>query len=156
MKPLIGEYDCTLDAKGRLLMPAALRKQLPEEQQSDFVLNKGLGKHLVLYPLAVWEEELRKIQTRNQYMKKNRDFTRLFLQGATPIALDSNGRVLIPKRLMEYAEMEKDIILAAQIDRIEIWDKVKYENWLDDSVNDFEKLAEEVMGNDEEDAEVMG
>ena len=146
MKALIGEYDCNVDAKGRFLMPANLRKQLPEDQQSEFVLNKGLGNCLVLYPLSVWEKELAKIQARNQYVKKNRDFTRWFMQGASPVNLDGNGRILVPKRLIGHANLQKEIVLASQIDKIEIWDKEAYENWMEGSDTDFEKLAEEVMG----------
>ncbi len=146
MKPLIGEYECKVDSKGRFLMPSGLRKQLPEDQQSEFVINKGLGKCLVLYPMSVWERELAKIQARNQYVKKNRDFTRWFMQGATQIGLDGNGRILIPKRLMNYANVQKDIVLASQIDKVEIWDQEAYEHWMDESETDFAQLAEEVMG----------
>ena len=127
-------------------MPAGLRKQLPEDQQSEFVVNKGLGKCLVLYPLSVWEKELVKIQSRNQYVKKNRDFTRWFMQGASPLNLDGNGRLLLPKRLMAHAGLTKEIVLASQIDKIEIWDKAAYETWMEETDTDFEQLAEEVMG----------
>lgn len=146
MKSLIGEYDCKLDAKGRFLMPAGLRKQLPEDQQTEFVINRGLDNCLVLYPLKVWDVELERIQARNQYVKKNRAFTRWFLNGATPLALDSSARVLIPKRLLEYANLEKELVLVAQIDKVEIWDKKAYEDWFNEPDYDFEKLAEEVMG----------
>ncbi|MEM6628402.1 MAG: division/cell wall cluster transcriptional repressor MraZ [Bacteroidota bacterium] len=146
MKALIGEYGCNIDSKGRFLMPAGLRKQLPEDQQTEFVVNKGLGKCLVLYPLSVWEKELAKIQSRNQYIKKNRDFTRWFMQGASPLNLDGNGRLLLPKRLMAHAGLTKEIVLASQIDKIEIWDKAAYETWMDETDTDFEQLAEEVMG----------
>lgn len=149
MISLIGEYDCKLDAKGRFLMPAGLRKQLPEDQQSDFVINRGLDKCLVLYPLEVWEKELERLQSRNQYVKKNRAFTRMFLNGATRLGLDGNARVLIPKRLMEHAGFAKEIVLVAQIDKVEIWDKEAYENWLDEPGYDFERLAEEVMHDEE-------
>lgn len=149
MKPLIGEYECKVDSKGRFLMPSGLRKQLPEDQQSEFVINKGLGKCLVLYPMSVWERELAKIQSRNQYVKKNRDFTRWFMQGATQVGVDGNGRILIPKRLMNYANVQKDIVLASQIDKVEIWDQEAYEHWMDESETDFAQLAEEVMGDNE-------
>ncbi len=146
MKPLIGEYECKLDAKGRFLMPAGLRKQLPEDQQNEFVVNRGIDKCLVLYPEPVWEKELSRIQSRNQYLRENRAFTRMFLNGAQPISLDGNARVLLPKRLMEYAGLDKDIVLVAQIDKIEIWDYTAYEKWLENPDFDFEALAEKVMG----------
>lgn len=131
-------------------MPSGLRKQLPEDQQNEFVINRGLDKCLVLYPLKVWEKELEQIQARNQYVKKNRAFTRWFLNGATPITLDGSARVNIPKRLMEHAELEKELILVAQINKVEIWDKAKYQGWFEEPDYDFEALAEEVMGDSKE------
>lgn len=151
MTSLIGEYNCKLDDKGRFLLPAGLRKQLPEDQQSDFVINRGLDKCLVLYPVQVWEKELERLQSRNQYVKKNRAFTRMFLNGATQLTLDGSARVLLPKRLMEFAGIGKDVVLVAQIDKVEIWDQTTYESWLEEPGFDFETLAEEVMaGGDEE------
>ncbi len=152
MKPLIGEFDCKLDAKGRFLLPMGLRRQLPEEQQTEFVVNRGLDTCLVLYPIQVWETELERIQSKNQFVSKNRAFTRMFLNGATPLSLDGNGRALLPKRLMEYAGLAKEIVLIAQIDKVEIWDKQAYDAWLLEPGFDFEQLAEEVMGeNNQED-----
>ncbi|MDX2285074.1 MAG: division/cell wall cluster transcriptional repressor MraZ [Bacteroidia bacterium] len=145
MLALIGEYDCKLDSKGRFLMPAGLRKQLPEDQQNEFIVNRGLDKCLVLYPISVWEQELERIQSRNQYVRKNRAFTRMFLNGATRVELDSSGRVLLPKRLMEYAGLDKDLMLVPQIDKVEIWDQAAYDKWMQEPDYDFEKLAEEVM-----------
>ncbi|MEL6627629.1 MAG: division/cell wall cluster transcriptional repressor MraZ [Bacteroidota bacterium] len=152
MISLIGEYDCKMDAKGRFLMPAGLKKQLPENQQGEFVVNRGLDKCLVLYPVPVWEEELKRLQSRNQYVKKNRAFLRMFLNGATRVTLDGNGRVLVPKRLMEFASLDKELILLAQINKVEVWDKASYEKLMDDPEFDFEALAEEVMGDTEEKA----
>ena len=146
MKSLIGEYNCKLDDKGRFLMPAGLRKQLPEDQQLEFVVNRGLDECLVLYPISVWEKELERIQSRNQYLKKNRAFTRMFLNGATNLTLDGNARVNIPKRLLDHANLSKEIILVAQIDKVEIWDKATFDSWMDEPGFDFDSLAEEVMG----------
>jgi len=142
---LIGDYPCTLDAKGRFLMPAALKKQFPDGERLDFVLNKGLDNCLVLYPKKIWEAELTKIQSLNMYEAKNRAFVRLFLNGSTPTILDNSDRCLIPKYLSEKVALQKEIILSAQIDRIEIWDKETYESWMDNSGYDIAKLAEEVM-----------
>jgi MraZ protein len=142
---LIGDYPCTLDAKGRFLMPSALKKQFPDGEAMDFVLNKGLDNCLVLYPKKIWEAELTKIQSLNMYETKNRAFVRLFLNGSAPTPLDSSDRCLIPKYLSEKVGLQKEIILSAQIDRIEIWDKETYESWMDNSGYDMAKLADEVM-----------
>ena len=111
MKPIYGEYDCRLDAKGRFLLPSALKKQLPEKEQEEFVINRGIDKCLVLYPVSVWENELKKIYSRNQFVGKNRAFARKYLNGATRIELDNSSRVLIPKRLGEHAGITQDIVL---------------------------------------------
>lgn len=146
MKPLYGEYECKVDAKGRFLFPAALLKQLPEDDRSAFVLNKGMDKCLCLFPEAVWEAELQKIYARNRYQEKNRAFARMFQSGATPTAPDAQNRILIPKRLAAYAEIESKIVLFGAFDRIEIWDAAVYENWLASQDYNLKDLSEEVMG----------
>ena len=146
MKALVGEYACTLDTKGRFLLPSALRKQLPEGEQTHFVLNKGLDNCLNLYPQKTWEAELAKIQSLNMYEAKNRTFSRIFLSGASEVEVDSSDRILINKGLLEKVGLNKDIILLAQLDRIEIWDKEAYNTWLDNPDIDMAALAEEVMG----------
>lgn len=145
MKSLIGEYYCKLDSKGRFSLPAGLRKQLPTDQQNNFVINRGLDQCLVLFPEDVWHAELAKIRSQNQYVAKNRAFTRMFLNGASPVTLDGNARVLVTKRLMQHAGISKEIVLLGQIDRIEIWAKQAYEDWCMNPGYDFERLAEEVM-----------
>lgn len=148
MRPIFGEFECKIDSKGRFVLPSGLKKQLPEAEQKDFVINRGLDECLVLYPLAVWERELQRIHSRNQYIEKNRAFARKFMNGATPLELDGSSRVLVPKRLMGYASLEKEIVLVASFDRIEIWGKEAYEKWLESDKWDMEELSEEVMGGD--------
>ena len=148
MKPIFGEYDCKMDAKGRFLLPSGLKKQLPEGEQEEFVVNRGIDTCLVMYPLKVWEKELENIYSKNQFVQKNRAFARKFLNGATPVALDGNYRVNVPKRLMEHANLKKELVLVASFDRIELWDRATYETWLSDDRFDLEKLSEEVMGDE--------
>jgi MraZ protein len=150
MEPIFGEYECKLDDKGRFLMPAALLKQLPEEDREEFVLNKGLDPCLVLYPIKVWKEELKRIHSKNQYVAQNRAFARKFQSGATPVSPDGNRRLLIPKRLMNHAGIERDLILFGAFDRVEVWGKEQYEAWQADENNNLEKLAEQVMADDNE------
>ena len=151
MKPIYGEYDCKMDAKGRFLLPSGLKKQLPEGQQEEFVVNRGIDQCLVIFPVKVWEAELEKIYSKNQFVAKNRAFARKFQNGATPLALDGNSRVLIPKRLMDHAKLKKELVLVATYDRVEIWDRANYEEWLKDEKYDMEKLSEEVMGDGDND-----
>lgn len=149
MANFIGEFDCKLDVKGRLMMPSGLRKQLDPEAQEKFVVNRGFEKCMVLYPKNEWDKISAEVNQLNQYVKKNRDFIRYFYRGATEMSLDSTGRLLFPKRLMEYAEINKEAVLFAYSDRIEVWNKELYDNLLTDEPEDFSELAEEVMGNKE-------
>jgi MraZ protein len=144
-KPLFGEYDCKVDAKGRFLFPSVLLSFFEEEEQNDFVINKGMDSCLVLYPQQVWEQEIEKIYSKNQFLEKNRAFARMFQSGAQPVRLDNQKRILIPKKLLECAEIQNDIVLIGAYDRIEIWSKEKFEAWLNVHQQNFANLSEEVM-----------
>ena len=147
MANLIGEYKCRLDAKSRILLPAALKRQISPEAEDKFVMNRGFESCLVLYPFNEWKvisEELKKL---NFYKKKDRLFMRYFQRGATELTLDSNNRLLLPKSLLGYAGIEKEVVLFAYANRIEVWDTEIYNNLLTDEPEDFANLAEEVMGN---------
>jgi MraZ protein len=143
----LGEYEATLDAKGRFLLPVGFKKQLPEEEATRFVLSRGFEKCLSLYPIKSWEPIFNQISQLNDFDPKVREFRRYFLNGAINLELDSAGRVLIPKNLMEHAGLEKDIVLVAAVNKIEIWDKVKYQQFFESvSPEAFSVLANEVMG----------
>lgn len=147
MTNFIGEFECKLDVKGRLMLPAGLRKQLNPAAQERFVMNRGFEKCLVLYPKNDWEYISEEVNKLNQYVKKNRDFIRYFYRGATELGLDSTGRMLLPKRMLSYAGATKEVVLFAYSNRIELWDKATYDSLLTDEPDDFAALAEEVMGN---------
>ena len=100
MTQLLGEFDCKLDAKGRLMVPASLKKQLPEAERDGLVINRGFEKHLVIYPKKVWDEIVADLSKLNQYEKKTREFIRFFTRGASELTLDASGRVLLPKSLI--------------------------------------------------------
>ncbi len=142
----IGEYESTVDAKGRFLLPSGFKKQLPEGEKAVFVLNRGFEKCLTLYPIQSWNPLFEKINNLNDFDPKVREFRRYFLNGAVQIELDSAGRLLLPKSLAEYAGLGKDIILASAMNKLEIWDKTKYQQFFDSiSADDFSTLANEVM-----------
>jgi len=147
MVQLLGEFDCKLDAKGRLMVPSGLKKQLPNVEQEGLVINRGFEKHLVIYPKKVWEGIVEELSKLNQYEKKNREFIRFFTRGAMELTMDASGRVNLPKSLLEFAGINGEVILACQFDKIELWDKQAYDNLLDSEPEDFANLAEEVMGN---------
>ena len=146
MGGFIGEYPCTVDAKGRCLLPGGLKKQIPVKEQKRFIVHRGMEKHLVIYTKKEWDKISEEVNSLNLYVKKNRDFLRKFNRGATEIELDGTNRLLLPKTLMEYAGIEKDIILFAFGNRIEVWAENEYERMMKDDSSDFASLAEEVMG----------
>ena len=147
MASFIGEFECKLDVKGRLMMPTGLRKQLDPAANEKFVMNRGFEKCLVLYPKNEWEAISAEVNKLNQYVRKNREFIRYFYRGATELSLDGTGRLLLPKRMLTYASVTKNAMLFAYSNRIEVWDKDTYEGLLTDEPEDFARLAEEVMGN---------
>jgi MraZ protein len=147
---LIGTYECKIDVKGRLLIPIALKKQIADSMSQGFVLKRAVFQQcLELYPLQQWKDLISKVNKLNRFKKKNNDFIRRFTAGLKFIELDNTGRLLIPKELTEFANIKREIVLSSSVNIIEIWDKSKYEKTIDDSKSDFAKLAEEVMGDDE-------
>ena len=142
----IGEYEATLDSKGRFLLPAGVKKQLPEGEMPVFVVNRGFEKCLSMYPVQSWKPLYESISTLNDFDPKVREFRRFFLNGAMQLELDSAGRILLPKSLMEYAGLEKDIVLVSAMNKMEIWDKNKYQQFFEKfSPDTFSNLAAEVM-----------
>lgn len=147
MTGFLGEYEVTIDAKGRFLVPAALKKQLGEEGAHQFVINRGLDSCLSLYPIESWDPLYAKISKLNDFDTKASAFKRRFLNGASKVELDSAGRLLLPKTLMEYARLDKDAVLVFVGDKIEIWDKIKYKEFFESfSQEEFKIMANEVMG----------
>jgi MraZ protein len=149
---LIGTYECKADAKGRLMLPSAIKKQLHTVLQEGFVLKRSVFQPcLELYPMSEWNAMMTKINALNRFVKKNNDFIRRFTAGVKMIDLDASGRLLIPKDLYAFAGISKEVVVSSAINIIEIWDKDKYEKAIDDATVDFAELAEEVMGNVDED-----
>jgi MraZ protein len=146
MVGLVGEYEVRMDPKGRFLFPSSLRKQLSPTAQENFMLNKGFEDCLTLYPMNEWEKISEKLSKMNLFKPKNRMFYRLFHQGAKAVSLDNAGRILVPVTHMERVGLNKEVMLIAYNDRIEIWDKTKYFNLIEGNIADFADLANEVMG----------
>jgi len=142
----LGEFEATLDAKGRFLLPAGFKKQLPEGQSLHFVINRGFEKCLCLYPVENWDPLYAKIRALNEFDPKAREFRRYFLNGATKVEPDSAGRILIPPNLKDHAALEKDIVLSAGGDKLEIWDSSKYKQLFESFLQkDYSELGNEVM-----------
>lgn len=152
MNSFIGTYECKADAKGRLMIPAVLKKQLSAALQDGFVLKRAVFQPcLELYPMSEWNTMMQKVNKLNRFKKKNNDFIRRFTAGVKIVEVDSAGRLLIPKDLISFSGITKQVVLASAVNILEIWDKDKYEQAIDDAASDFADLAEEVMGQDEDD-----
>ena len=141
-----GEVDCKMDSKGRVLMPAIFLRQMLPEMGNAMVINRGIEKCLTLYTLAEWERVTAEMQSLNMYDIQHRRFIRQFSRGATDIIIDKNNRFLIPKRLIEYAGLSKELILLGYNNQIEIWDKAAYDAAMDIDPEDYAQLANKVMG----------
>ena len=147
----LGEFEATLDAKGRFLLPAGFKKQLPEGEGNRFVINRGFEKCLSLYPMQSWEPLFADIHKLNDFDPRVREFRRFFLNGATLVEPDTAGRLLVPPNLKDHAGLQKDIVLVAAINKIEIWDSSKYHHLFESySSEAFSDLAKEVMGRKDE------
>lgn len=148
MVNFIGEYECSLDNKSRILIPARLLKQFPPEFKEKFIIARSIFQEcLVLFPMDAWEENLKEIKTLSQFSKDADDFTRKYLNGATEVELDNANRILLPKKQLEYAKIEKDIILTSNLTKVEIWSPVMHEKALGAiDHKQFENLAENLLG----------
>jgi len=144
---LIGTYECKADAKGRLMLPAVLKKQLSSMLSEGFVLKRSVFQPcLELYPMYEWNAVMGKVSKLNRFVKKNNDFIRRFTAGVKIVEMDASGRILIPRDLHSFAGIDNEIVLSTSVNIIEIWDKDQYERAIDDAAVDFADLAEEVMG----------
>jgi MraZ protein len=147
MATFIGDYTCKVDVKGRIILPMAFKKQMPAEARDQFVVRKDIFENcLVLYSIEDWDRQLEKIRRRiNPYNREHNKFLRNFFKGTAELTLDSNNRMLIPRRLLDIIGADRDVVLAGQDGRIEIWAAATYEK-IDMPAEDFANLAEKLMG----------
>jgi len=144
MNDLTGEYRVRIDDKGRLKLPSALLSQIGEDPV--FTINRGFEKHLMLYPREVWVKKTKEINKLNIYKTKERNMIRYFYRGASELRTDAADRVLIPKSLMEYAKIDKEVVLFAYNEQIEIWSDKLYEEFLGSEPEEFAEYADEIFG----------
>jgi MraZ protein len=147
MATFIGDYTCKVDAKGRIILPMAFKKQMPADARDHFVVRKDIFENcLVLYSIEDWNAQLEKIRKRiNPYNREHNKFLRNFFKGTAELSLDANNRLLLPKRLLDLIGADRDVVLAGQDGRIEIWPADAYDK-LDMAPEDFANLAEKLMG----------
>jgi MraZ protein len=144
---VVGTYECKIDSKARVTLPSALKKQLSPILSNGFIIKRSVFSNcLELHPLNEWNSLMLEINKLNRFIKKNNDFIRLFTAGVKSLEADSLSRLQLPKDLVSFAGIKKDIVLSSSVNMIEIWDKEKYEKELEFAIPDFAKLAEDVMG----------
>ena len=147
MEHLIGTYECKVDTKGRVMMPIALKKQLSKLINEGFVLKRAVFNHCIeMYPVNEWAKLMDKLDGLNRFNKKNNDFIRRFTAGVKSVEMDNSGRFLIPKDLIKYASIDKQIVVSSAVNILEIWNKSTYEKVINEAALNFGALAEEVMG----------
>jgi MraZ protein len=147
MTNLIGTYECKADAKGRVMFPSALKKQLQKVIGDGFVIKRSVfNQCLEIHPMNDWNGVVGQVNKLNRFVKKNNDFIRSYMAGLKMVEVDGSGRFLIPKDLISFAGLQKEIVLSSSVNMIEIWDKERYESSVAETLKDFGNLAEEVMG----------
>lgn len=147
MIDIVGTYECKIDSKARVMIPAALKKQLSSILSNGFIIKRSVFSNcLELHPMSEWNNLMSEVNKLNRFIKKNNDFIRLFTAGVKSLEADSTARIQLPKDLVSFAGIQKDIVLSSSVNMIEIWDKDKYEHELEIATPDFAQLAEDVMG----------
>lgn len=136
----IGEYSHSVDPKKRLALPSKFRKELGK----TVVVTRGLDKCLFVYPMSAWKELAQKLGTMPIGESDTRSFVRLMLAGATDTTMDSQGRVLVPDYLKEYAGLDRDVIVAGLFNRLEIWDTQKWQAYKENAEKNTDQIAEEL------------
>jgi len=140
-----GEYDGKVDAKGRMVLPAKIKSRLPEANGNEIVIKRGFEPCLVIYTMLEWKKIFSKVSGLNEFSAEYRNFQRNFFRGSSESELDNNGRLLIPKSLMRYAGIEKEVIVVGLGNRIEVWNPERYDKFLIKDQNEFSDLAEKYL-----------
>ena len=139
------EYDCKLDAKGRMVLPAKIKSNLPESSGNELVLRRGFEPCLVLYPMVEYKKIYSRIAGLNEFNEEYRRLQRNFFRGNTEVELDNNGRFLVPKPMLRYASLEKEAVVVGMGNRIEIWNPDSYEEYLIKDPDEFSDLAQKYL-----------
>ena len=143
-----GEYDCKLDAKGRLALPAKVKAALPDVANQELVVRRGFESCLVLYPMLEYKKIINRVRSLSEFNEEYRRFQRSFFRGNTEVEMDSSGRINIPKRMMDYADLTKEVVLVGLGNRVEIWNPDSYEENLISDNSEYSKLAEKYLADE--------
>ncbi|MCO5232598.1 MAG: hypothetical protein LC105_11785 [Chitinophagales bacterium] len=142
-----GNYDCRVDSKGRLKLPAGLLRSLPKGQSGKYVINKGLDNNLDLYTEESWDKITAKLESLNKFNSRHREFLRAFYKNVTHLEIDSNDRILIPKKTAELINLKDDAVIFCYGSNIEIWAKDVFDTATNNNIENFSDMADDVFGN---------
>ena len=147
MATFIGDYTCKVDVKGRIILPMAFIKQMPADSQDHFVVRKDIFENcLVLYAIEDWNRQVDNIRKKiNSFNREHNKFLRNYFMGTAELSLDNNNRILVPKRLMDSIGADRDVVLAGQDGRIELWAAEDYKN-MAMGAEDLADLGEKLLG----------
>ncbi|QQS34929.1 MAG: division/cell wall cluster transcriptional repressor MraZ [Ignavibacteriales bacterium] len=140
-----GQFTYSIDTKGRISIPAKLRKQISPEANDSFVITQGTGTCIDIYPLNEWQQIEERLLKLNSFTPDDSLFIRMMLQHATEDTMDSQSRILIPQPLIEYAKIDKDVLILGVLKKIEIWNPQIYQNYISQTKESYEQIAAKVM-----------
>lgn len=141
-----GQFKYSIDAKGRVAIPAKLRKHISKEANDTLIIKQGLSPCIELHPYDLYQEIEKKLLELNEFNPENARFLRMTSQYVTDDNLDAQSRILIPQTLLEYAGIKKEVLILGVLKRIELWNPEKYQEYLNQSAETYEQLAQKVMG----------
>lgn len=140
-----GQFTYSIDSKGRISIPAKLRKQISPDANDSFVMTQGTGTCIDLYPLNEWQQIEEQLLKLNSFVPDDSLFIRMMLQHAAEDTMDSQSRILIPQPLIEYAKIDKDVLILGVLKKIEIWNPEIYKNYIGQTKETYEQIAAKVM-----------
>jgi MraZ protein len=141
-----GEFECKMDDKGRIVLPARIKARLPEASGNSIVITRGFEPCLVVYPLSEWTKVFDKVASLNEFNEEYRHFQRNFFRGNTEAELDNMGRFLIPRTMVSFAKLGKEVVAVGVGNRIELWNPDLYNEFLMQDQKEFSQMAEKILG----------
>lgn len=144
-----GEYEGKVDAKGRIVLPARIKSKLPAASGNELVVTRGFEPCLVVYPMIEWKKVHAKVAGLNEFNPEYRRFQRNFFRGNTEVEFDSSGRFLLPKSMLRFASIEKEVVVVGIGNRVEIWDPERYDEFLINDPSEFSDLAQKFLADED-------
>jgi MraZ protein len=140
-----GQFTYSIDSKGRISIPAKLRKHISPDANDTFVMTRGISNCIDIYPLDQWQYIEDKLLQLNSFQPDEARFLRMFVQFATEDTMDSQSRILVPSTLIDYAQIKNEVLILGALKKIEVWNPKVYDDYLKQSPETYEEIAAKVM-----------